>query len=128
MIEIEDTATEEVVMTVEIEEETEVMIVKYLFFFVSYSDTTHTYSIAHRSSYSSHQPSYTAPVQSSPDTNASTPDDGSDRKRKRKSRWGDEQKVIMPGLPTSISKMNKEQSEKYLCKWRRRRKRRVSYV
>lgn len=39
-------------------------------------------------------------------------------KRKRKSRWGDEnQKVILPGLPTTLSTKNKEQSEKYLRKF-----------
>jgi splicing factor 1 len=37
-------------------------------------------------------------------------------KRKRKSRWGDEQKIIIPGLPTAVNKLDKQQSEKYLCK------------
>lgn len=75
--------------------------------------------VAHRSS--SHQQqqqqqySYPPATSSSPSL-TNTSEDGSERRKKRKSRWGDEQKVIMPGLPTSISKLNKEQSEKYLCK------------
>ncbi|KAG1178262.1 hypothetical protein G6F70_004982 [Rhizopus microsporus] len=39
-------------------------------------------------------------------------------KRKRRSRWGDEQKIIIPGLPTAINKIDKEQSEKYLLQIR----------
>ncbi|CAO3655301.1 unnamed protein product [Mucor hiemalis] len=60
------------------------------------------YSDSHRSSHSSQQPSqsysYSPSQTSSPSSNtaSSTPDDGSERKKKRKSRWGDEQKVIMP--------------------------------
>ncbi|KAG1473287.1 hypothetical protein G6F56_001036 [Rhizopus delemar] len=39
-------------------------------------------------------------------------------KRKRKSRWGDEQKIIIPGLPTAVNKLDKQQSEKYLLQIR----------
>ncbi|KAI9469999.1 MAG: hypothetical protein EXX96DRAFT_588374 [Benjaminiella poitrasii] len=53
---------------------------------------------------------------SSTDTPSS---DGSTTKRKRKSRWGDEQqKVIIPGLPTTISKANRDLSERYLLQIR----------
>ncbi|KAI8354662.1 hypothetical protein BD560DRAFT_210500 [Blakeslea trispora] len=53
------------------------------------------------------------PAMPSPSSTVAT--DGSTPKRKRKSRWGDEQqKVIIPGLPTSISKHNRDQSDKYL--------------
>ncbi|KAG2190997.1 hypothetical protein INT46_011279 [Mucor plumbeus] len=56
-------------------------------------------------------------ISASPSTN--TPSDSSTPKRKRKSRWGDEQqKVIIPGLPTTISKANRDQSEKYLLQIR----------
>ncbi|RCI01690.1 hypothetical protein CU098_002875, partial [Rhizopus stolonifer] len=69
-----------------------------------------------------HSPSTRSPVASSsipasPSSTVAT--DGSIPKRKRKSRWGNEsQKVIIPGLPTSISKANRDQSEKYLLQIR----------
>ncbi|KAI8637826.1 hypothetical protein BD408DRAFT_40117 [Parasitella parasitica] len=50
---------------------------------------------------------------------SNSPSDSSASKRKRKSRWGDEQqKVIIPGLPTTISINNRDQSEKYLLQIR----------
>ncbi|KAI9270919.1 hypothetical protein EDC94DRAFT_555147 [Helicostylum pulchrum] len=73
------------------------------------------------SHHSSQQYSYPPTIQAKIEPHSSSPndqDDGAERKRKRKSRWGDEQKVIMPGLPTSVSKLSKEQSEKYLLQIR----------
>lgn len=82
-----------------------------------------SYSDSHRSSQSTftkQEHSYSAQTSSpsSQNTASSTPEDASERRKKRRSRWGDEQKVIMPGLPTSISKLSKEQSEKYLLQIR----------
>jgi hypothetical protein len=47
-------------------------------------------------------------------SNNSTP---STSTRRKKSRWGDEQKVIIPGIPTTLPKVSKDIADKYLCKY-----------
>lgn len=41
-----------------------------------------------------------------------------ERRKKRKSRWGggEQEKVVIPGLPTTMPKLTKEQERIYLCK------------
>lgn len=40
------------------------------------------------------------------------------RKRERRSRWGDEtKKVNIPGMPTSLPKLNQQQADNYVCKY-----------
>ncbi|CEP09450.1 hypothetical protein [Parasitella parasitica] len=71
-------------------------------------DETEYRSKDHRSSGTS------ASSSSNPRSDSSAP-----AEKKRRSRWGDEQqKVIIPGLPTTISKANRDQSEKYLLQIR----------
>ncbi|KAL9559318.1 hypothetical protein MBANPS3_000492 [Mucor bainieri] len=66
-----------------------------------------------------HSRDYRSSGSSAPPPPSNPTSDGSAPKRKRKSRWGDEQqKVIIPGLPTTISKANRDQSEKYLLQIR----------
>lgn len=55
-----------------------------------------------------------------PPNGQSSGDGGSDRKKKRKSRWAQEtemEKTVIPGMPTVIpTGLSKEQEEQYLCK------------
>lgn len=50
--------------------------------------------------------------------NAEGKSENGDVKRKRKSRWGDEEKKVnIPGLPTALpANMSKDQMDQYLCK------------
>ncbi|KAI8993381.1 hypothetical protein BDB01DRAFT_776123 [Pilobolus umbonatus] len=57
-------------------------------------------------------------IKEEPSERRSISHEGDKPKRKRKSRWGDEQKVIIPGLPTTLPKLNKDQSDKYLLQIR----------
>ncbi|KAI7895135.1 uncharacterized protein EV154DRAFT_536231 [Mucor mucedo] len=82
-------------------------------------ETEVTLAVTHRSAQQyAYPPSQASPSKPTPQSPPRTEDDGAERKRKRKSRWGDEQKVIMPGLPTSVTKLTKDQSEKYLLQIR----------
>ena len=50
-----------------------------------------------------------------------TPDGGNERKKKRKSRWAqdnDTDKTIIPGMPTVIPNgLSDDQEKQYLCKY-----------
>ncbi|KAI7863423.1 hypothetical protein BDF14DRAFT_1941840 [Spinellus fusiger] len=86
-----------------------------------YSSQQEGYS-SKQESYSAKQEGYSVPTENtkpSPRSPRASECDvaNADGRRKRKSRWGDEDKKInIPGVPTALPKLSRDQADTYVCK------------
>ncbi|KAI8140624.1 hypothetical protein BJV82DRAFT_621845 [Fennellomyces sp. T-0311] len=64
-------------------------------------------------------PQYTSTATEEPRSNGAQPPANNDKRRKRKSRWGDDDKKInVPGIPTTLPKLNQQQTDSYVLQIR----------